>query len=103
MSQFPWSDNEIRSFYVDAKDPVGQVFVVAELCDVKPVIALNKLCEMCLITSDIRKSAIQAIREREEAERISREVILAIQARRRTEYAKRKEQKHDGADKQAAC
>lgn len=62
--KFPWSDYEIRSFYFDAKDPVEQVFVVADLCATQPITALKKLCEMGLIADDLRVRIVEEIQTR---------------------------------------
>lgn len=58
--KWPWNDHQIRDIYFDAKDPVEQVFILAELCAKPPEIMLEKLLELKLIPSDEVKEAVLA-------------------------------------------
>lgn len=61
---FPYSDNEIRWFYQDAADEVEQVFIIADLCATSPAVMLKKLCDMGLVTDEVKVAALEEIMQR---------------------------------------
>lgn len=102
--KWPWTDYQIRDFYFGAKDPVEQVFILAELCAKPPELMLEKLLTLELIPSDEVKEAVLARIRGEPVIPLSPEDYMdsaKIQALQRAErLARKREQYRKNHDKE---
>jgi hypothetical protein len=83
VARFPYSDNEIASFYRYAMDPLEQISVCAQLCAVSYERMLKKLCDLKMIPDYILPQAIEEAERRRQKRKRTAEVLQDYNRRRR--------------------
>jgi hypothetical protein len=62
--RFPYDDSSLREFFRDAKDPLEQVFICADLNAKEPRVMFAKLLKLGLVKADMLPQVEEEIKQR---------------------------------------